>query len=248
MKTAIEFSGGKDSLAVMYLLRDRLSDPDVTVYFGDTGNVYPHMRESVANTCKKLGVANLKIITPPVRFDDYQASSGLPSDIVPVEASAPMQPWRKEKATTLLQSSLTCCATLLWLPMQMAVMADGNSLVIRGAKECDGHKGVPHGYEANGVRYESPIWGWSDDDVFSYLREVGAELPEHYEASNNSADCIFCTAFLTHKGAKERIEWTKKRYPELWPTLSSRLRLVKFIIDAERESVDAALSLGGEDV
>jgi len=50
---AIQFSGGKDSLAVLYQLRPLLDQ--AAVYFGDTGGVYPHMVKFVHETCKKLG-------------------------------------------------------------------------------------------------------------------------------------------------------------------------------------------------
>lgn len=241
MPIALQFSGGKDSLAILYLNRHRLHE--LTVYFGDTGHVYPHMRQFVVDTCKKLG-ATLKIVTPPVSIEAYQAAHGLPSDIVPTEVSPQMQPFLKDKAEVRLQSSLTCCANMLWLPMQRALAADHITNVIRGSKKCDGHVGVPDGHIENGVTYHSPLWNWSDADVFNYLREVGAELPEHYEASNNSADCIFCTAFLCHEGARERLEWTKEKYPELWPTLKTRLNMVREVIDGEREKVDDALRVG----
>lgn len=237
----LQFSGGKDSLAVLYLLRDRLDS--ITVYFGDTGIVYPHMRRFVEATCRKLG-ARLKIVKPPVDILAFHATRGLPTDILPVEASSEMRHLMKPTNTPLLQTSISCCSAMLWGPMQNAMREDGVTTVIRGSKACDVRVGVPDGYvDECGVTYKSPIWDWTDDDVFSYLKEVGAELPEHYAEVNNSFDCLLCTAFLNHDGAAERIAYTRKHYPELWPELAKRLNLVRSIIDTERQSIDDAFKV-----
>jgi phosphoadenosine phosphosulfate reductase len=133
---------------------------------------------------------------------------------------------------------------MLWKPLDDALIADGITDVYRGSKAADGHVGVSDGYkDERGITYHSPIWGWTDDDVFAYLKEVGAAMPEHYGTVNNSFDCIFCTAFLNHNGAGERLRWTRKKYPEVWPELEGRLKLVREILDDERAAVDDALSV-----
>ena len=238
---AIQFSGGKDSLAVLYLFRDRLKE--IPVYFGDTGMVYPHMLKFVRDTCAKLG-AELRIVKPPVTIEEFHSRLGLPSDIVPVEAMQQMRIYSRRTDGVMLQSSLSCCGTMLWNPMQKAMYDDNIRVVIRGSKRADGHVGVPDGYKDDrGVVYSSPLWEWTDDDVFSYLAEVGAELPEHYAAVNNSFDCLLCTAFLSHPGARERLEFTKRRYPKEWPLLEARLRQVRDAIDAGRDEINDALSI-----
>lgn len=237
----LQFSGGKDSLAVLYLMRDRLSE--ITVYFGDTGMVYPHMSKFVRDTCEKLG-AKLKVITPKTPIGHFQRDFGLPSDIVPVEATAAMQAYSKEKQPVRIQSVLSCCGAMLWQPLADAMREDGVTTIIRGSKQSDGHVGVADGYvDENGVTYSSPIWDWTDDDVFSYLKEVGAELPIHYSEVNNSFDCYACTAFLTHPGAKERLEWTKRNYPSLWPEIEMRLRAVRHVVETERKKVNDTISM-----
>lgn len=243
MTKGIQFSGGKDSLVVLYLMRAELSD--VTVYFGNTGIVYPHMVKFVQDTCEKLG-ATLKMVAPPIPIDAFHKAYGLPADIVPVEASFPMQQCVKVKRQTLLQSSLSCCSAMLWRPLHDAMLADGIKTVYRGSKADDDHVGVADGHiDENGITYRSPIWAWSDADVFAYLREVGAELPAHYAEVNNSFDCIGCTAWLNHAGATERLKWTKKNYPEQWPALEKRLKFVRDTLDFERKSVAGAFDLIG---
>lgn len=246
MTEAIQFSGGKDSLAILYLMRDRLKD--VPVYFGNTGHVYPHMLNSVRKTCEKLG-ADLREIYPPTSIDSYQANFGLPSDIVPVEATATMAAFSKTPSKTRLQASIACCNAMLWQPLYQAMINDGIKTVYRGSKASDHHVGVSDGYiDANGITYRSPIWAWSDEDVLAYLTEVGAELPEHYSVVNNSFDCIYCTAFLNHKGANKRLQWTKKNYPEQWPLIERRLRDLRTTIVSEMETVKHSLSILDGDI
>lgn len=236
----IEFSGGKDSLAVLYLLRDRLKD--ATVYFGDTGMVYPHVVHFVHTTCDLLG-AKLKVVKPPVPISEVHRELGLPSDIVPVECSAEMQPYLKTPAAIRIQSALSCCKRMLWDPLDAAIRADGVTTVVRGSKKADGHVGVPDGFvDEHGITYSSPIWDWTDDDVFAYLKEVGASLPAHYAEVNNSFDCFGCTAFLTHPGARERLAWTREHYPDIWPQIELRLRTVRQVVEVERQKVLATMS------
>lgn len=238
---AIQFSGGKDSLAVLYRCRPML--PEATVYFGDTGIVYPHMREFVHETCRKLG-ANLKVVNPPVDILEFHHTNGLPSDIVPVESSLEMRLCSKHPSPTKLQSSLSCCRKMLWKPIYNAMLEDGVKTVFRGSKASDDHVGVPDGFvDENGITYKSPLWDWTDDDVFSYLKAEGAELPDHYATVNNSFDCILCSAFLNHKGSADRLEYTKRRYPEYWPELSYRLKAVRQEIDEQRASLNSAFEL-----
>ena len=189
MRSAMQFSGGKDSLAVLHLMRGKF-DTDTTVYFGDTGIAYPHMVEFIQRTCAELGLS-LKLVAPPVPIGQFHAARGLPSDIVPIEATMDMQAYLRAPRGTLLQSGLTCCSAMLWRPLQEAMVADGIKTVYRGSKKCDGHVGVGDGFvDSNGIVYRSPIWDWSDAEVFSYLKDEGVELPRHYAAVNGSFDCF----------------------------------------------------------
>jgi len=240
MRTAVQFSGGKDSLAVLHLMRDRF-DSDTTVYFGDTGIVYPHIARFVAATCAALGL-RLKVVKPAVSALAFHAKQGLPADIVPVERSAEMQPYLPSRREPLLQSGLSCCSALLWRPLQEALQADGVRVVYRGSKKCDGQVGVADGFvHAHGITYHSPLWDWSEKDVFDYLKQVGIELPAHYAEVNSSFDCYACTAWLNHTGVADRLKWTKDHYPDLWPGIEARLRAVGAAINAELSLLDDVL-------
>jgi len=238
----IYFSGGKDSIAALYVSRPLLSR--AIVYFADAG-AYPHINSFVHATCNRLG-AMLRVVRPLLPLEDYHAVSGLPADIVPVEASPDMQPYVKRTGMPVLQSHLACCRFLLWEPLHRAAAADGIKCIIRGSKACDPHVGVPDGFvDKDGILYRSPLWNWTDADVLAYLRQSGVELPAHYRegSANFNWDCILCTAYLNAPGTKSRLEYTRKHYPEIWPKLAERLKIVRGTIDEERAQLDQAFSL-----
>lgn len=237
--TAIQFSGGKDSLAALYVSREWW--PRSTVYFWQSSMHYPHMVEFVHRTCDELGLP-LKIIRPPVPIDEYHKTDGIPSDLIPVEASPEMRPYNRS-AGQLLQSPLRCCGLMQWLPMQIAIEADGIKHVIRGSKAADQHVGAPDGtVDARGITYHSPLWTWTDDDVFSYLKNNDIPMAAHYGEVNNSFDCILCTAFMRSDGARARLEWTKRHHPEQWPELKRRAEIVRRVIDDERGLIATAMA------
>ena len=216
---ALQFSGGKDSTALLYLARPYLDR--ITVLFGDTGAVYPHVREHVERTCEKLG-ATLCIVCPPESVHGYTERVGLPADIVPVEASdlVPVN------GGVRLQPYTRCCAAMIWLPMQDAICELGVNVVLRGSKACDARVGVSDGHVEDGITYRSPLWHWSDADVMAYLKRQGADLPKHYPEVPDSFDCWICSAHLPHHGAA-KLRWTREHYPEFYAITADRIRKVR---------------------
>jgi len=231
----LQFSGGKDSLAVLYLSRPDLKDIDV--HFGNAAAL-PSVVEYVQRVCDRLG-ARLKIIRPEQAIEVFQAEHGLPSDLLPV--------WNtKQTAWTgsgvKLQSSASCCSAMLWGPMYRAVLNSGSRTVLRGAKACDEQRGVPPGFtDENGISYFSPIWNWSDEDVFSYLKREGAEIPEHYGEVDSSLDCWLCTGHTHSSHANDQFKYIRNHHPELWPSLQQRLARVKGAVKSETAAFDAAI-------
>jgi 3'-phosphoadenosine 5'-phosphosulfate sulfotransferase (PAPS reductase)/FAD synthetase len=220
---ALQYSGGKDSTALLHLARPHL--PRITVYFGDTGASFPHVKAHVVETCARLG-ARLVVVAPPMDIRQYHAEIGLPSDVVPVEASLEMRDYLREKPPQLVQSYMRCCAAMLWMPMEKRIRADGHTIILRGSKVADARVGVAPGHVGDGVEYRSPLWEWSDDEVMAYLDREGASLPAHYSAVPDSLDCHLCTAHLGHHGAA-KLRWMREHTPELWPETRQRLQALR---------------------
>jgi phosphoadenosine phosphosulfate reductase len=240
MTEVVQFSGGKDSTALLYLMRPQLDR--VTVLFGDTGAVYPHVRAFVEETCRRLG-ARLEIVRPEMPVGAYTEQFGLPADIVPVEALAEMAPYLKEKPKQLLRPYLACCKAMIFDPMQAAIREMGATTVYRGSRKADARVGVPDGFVEDGITYLSPLWHWSDADVMAYLKREGVTLPAHYESVPDSLDCWLCTGHLARHGAA-KMQWTRENYADLWPELSDRLRRVEAVLEDHVGRIAAALDEG----
>lgn len=239
--TAIHFSGGKDSLALLHMFQQERDG--IRVYFADTGAVYPHVSAFVASTCERLGY-ELVVVAPPIPLAEWHARAGLPSDIVPGEMTVDLAPFLTEKPATRLQSYASCCGAMVWRPMYERMLADRIQLVIRGSKRTDKLFFAPDGYvDDNGIRYMMPLQDWSDEAVFAFLKARGAGLAKHYDEINASLDCSLCTAFQGHTGAAAKLRWTREHYPELWPELARRLRLVQGVVDDERAGIRAAFAV-----
>src|SRR5262249_18785421 len=100
---------------------------------------------------------------------------------------------------------------------------------------------VGNGYKENGVTYDSPLWEWSDGDVYAYLKEQSVMLPDHYGAINDSLDCWICSAHLAHHG-DEKMRYIREHYPDLWPIVADRVSTVRSVLASELRRIHSALS------
>jgi phosphoadenosine phosphosulfate reductase len=237
-RAVLQFSGGKDSTALIYLARPHLDR--ITVLFSDTGAVYPHVLDFVHETCRKLG-ATLEVVRPALDVLAYTAINGLPADIVPVESLPQMAPRLREKPAQLVQGYMACCSAMIFEPMARAVRKSGAKIVLRGSKGSDARVGVKDRHIEDGIEYRSPLWHWSDADVFAYLKREGVVLPRHYETINDSLDCWACSGHLAHHGA-EKLRWTRQNYPDLYPIAAERVRRVRqVLLDQSARIADAMI-------
>ncbi len=229
---ALQFSGGKDSLAVAYLLRpywDR-----ITLYHVDAGDLLPEIRE-VVETIEKIVPRFVRIETDSNAWMDKHGS---PSDLVPTSCTpSGVMIGMSEKR---LVDRHDCCACNVMMPMHDRAIADGCTLVIRGTKRAD-FKRMPAENGPTGLGYDLwlPLLEWSHDDVFSYLKSLDLPLCRVYEHRVNAPECATCPAWWS----EGRAEYLGKYHPALAAEYHRKLAVVSaevlpFLDHLKAEMVD----------
>lgn len=216
-RIALQFSGGKDSLACLYLMRsywDRL-----TVYWLNTGAAFP---ETVA-----LADQVRAMVPHFVEIAGDQpgviAQHGIPSDIVPVNHT-PIGIMAGASAGPLIQDRYSCCFKTIMVPIYERMVADGITLIIRGQKNADHLKGtLRSGHVENGVEYLFPIEDWTARQVLDYLREQDAQIPRFYEVMDSAPDCMTCSAYWETGAAA----YLKRYHYPVYELVQQRLDVIK---------------------
>lgn len=219
-RIALSFSGGKDSLACVYLLRPFLDR--ITVYHLDTGDLLPEVHAVVAH---------VKAMAPHfvlVRTDAHawMAAHGLPTDLLPHSSHVIGQAMGEG---VRLVGRYDCCYANLMLPLFQRIRDDGNTLLIRGTKRVDMPR-LPkaNGDSGDGVEIMLPIQDWSHQQVFDYLREQGAPINPIYDHVTNSPECASCPAWWSER----RAAYLRDRHPQRFALYRERMRVVMSQLDA----------------
>jgi 3'-phosphoadenosine 5'-phosphosulfate sulfotransferase (PAPS reductase)/FAD synthetase len=212
---ALHFSGGKDSLALVYLLRPHWHC--LTLYHVDTGDLLPEVREIVDMV--EAMVPDFRRIATDAR--GWTEAVGLPSDLVPT-TSTPIG-LSIGASTRRIVDRFDCCAVNLMVPMHRRMIEDGVPLVIRGTKRVDLAR-LPHEGGESGVGYELwlPLLDWSHADVFTYLATVGAPICRVYEHKVNAPECATCPAWWS----EGRAAYLRKHHPDLYRVYRAKISAV----------------------
>lgn len=227
-KVAFELSGGRDSVAALYLMREYW--PRITVYWLNTGDPMPETLEVIERVRREVPVVEIdgevhKVIA---RF-------GLPSDIVPV-ANTPLGISGCYTDRLLVQDRYSCCARTIMQPMHDRVLADGNTLIVRGQKNSDAHKSQARsGYREGEVELLFPIEDWTPDQVDAFLIRVGAPVSRVYSELETTPDCLNCTAWW----GDGRAGYLKKNHPEAYAHYMSGLAYIKSQLITHIQDFDA---------
>jgi 3'-phosphoadenosine 5'-phosphosulfate sulfotransferase (PAPS reductase)/FAD synthetase len=203
--TVLQFSGGKDSLACLYLLKARWQE--ITVAWTNTGAAFPEtidymqrIRSLVPHFMEIAGKQNI-------------VQEGHPADLLPTVRTALGQAIAAKPAARF-QSRWSCCSAAIWQPMHEAMKTMGAKVIIRGQKRADNLKApIASGFTHEGIRVEFPLADWTDEDVYAFLEREGVELPPNYLAGMRTGlDCWNCTAYLAENAGK--LAYLRERHPE----------------------------------
>lgn len=186
---ALQFSGGKDSLACLYLLRPFVEN-GLPVYWTHTGDTIPETLAIIEDV--RRWIPNFHVIEADVL--GWKAVHGLPSDVTTAQSS-----WMGRQyamSETPLVGRFECCWANLMEPMHQRMLADGIDAVIRGTKLADTGR-VPASGATEHYDVILPLERWSHDDVFEYLEQVGAPrsaVYDHFKAIS-APECMHCSAW-----------------------------------------------------
>jgi phosphoadenosine phosphosulfate reductase len=212
---ALEFSGGRDSLACLYLLKPWLDG--ITVYWLDSGDNFPETYTLV----DRLRAWIPNFVTVKTNRDEILATDGWPTDVMPAQNSD--MGMLVDNPRLVLQSRYDCCAKVIMTPLHQAVVSDKVNVIIRGQRLSDKQQNpIRHGENFSGIRYLYPIDEWSDEDVMDYLQDVGAPIPPYYSVLSSAPDCMTCTGWLE----EGRSRYMRDKHPTAYAEYQRRLRLI----------------------
>ncbi len=235
----LQFSGGKDSLAVLELCKPWWSK--IFVVYCNPGDEFPETLE-VVESIKKLPI-NFIEVTPEVKVSESIEQYGLPSDLIPLRNTYDYS-WLSGMAMNgiAVQHPMNCCSRSRFEPLQKAIKELGITLIIRGQKVSQNKVSpVRNGDVIDCVEYLFPLQDFSEEGVLQFLRDSGVTIPEYYSHVEHSLDCVGCTAFLDETIGK--IAYMKEFHPESYQIVSQRLKDIKASVDAEYQNLIDAVNI-----
>lgn len=226
--TVLQFSGGRDSLALLLHMRPLWAD--LTVVYVSTRDEYPETRKLIEK------VRGLVPDFIEIKGDVWSVREkfGSPSDLVPASGV-----WQQVYENPSIVDRHTCCYLSHMQPLQAAMIDNGVKFIIRGQRLTDSPKSpVKHGEQIGGVQIFYPIETWTDAQVSEKIQEEGFDIPPYYEYGATSApDCLHCTAWLEHNA----FPYLREKHPEVAKKVQVELRKIKIVWEKQLDNVNRIL-------
>lgn len=201
-KQAIGYSGGKDSTAVLFLVKNIAEYLDVdfskiSIVFENTGIEYPETVKFVHMLRDKEGI-NLIELIPKKNFWQCVDVAGFPRG-------------KNKRPVTDGGKTDICCWHLKEKPMMDFIKFNGIEVTYMGITALESRqrmiKASTHGTCYHAKKWQTnkvlPILYWSEAEVWDFIKRQNLPVNPIYPKGADRCGCMICTA---HKGWKEQLQ------------------------------------------
>lgn len=229
MKIALQFSGGKDSLVLLDLMRKHWDK--MTVYYCNSGDAFPETK-AIIDAVKSIVPHFVEV---QGKKKEVEAEHGWSSDLVPA-STTPFGCMVEEKKQTLIDR-YSCCYLSLMKPLHDRMREDGIKVIIRGQRNSDFPKSpIKDGEVVDGFKIFYPLANYTETDIFEYLEKNDIPIPRFYtEGMTSGGDCMHCTAWVEHGQAK----YLNKFHPKEAKIVFDRLKTINSMIKEQYAPLEA---------
>ena len=258
----VSFSGGKDSLVVLNLVRSMYAE--VPAVFGNTGIEFPEQVKFVRT------FANVTEVYPVKHFPKILKEDGIvyPSKEVAMyvkdarngvkyavnafegkdtEGNENRYKARFKKYAYLLDCGVKispdCCELMKEKPMRDYERRENKSPIIGTRAEESFRRAVgwmKSGCNSfsNGRHKSTPLSLWLESDVMRYIDKNGITLSAMYsEGGMRRTGCMFCPVPIAH-GDYKNIEYAREHHPKMYKTIMEKFGLLEMMKKVSIECAD----------
>lgn len=198
-KVVVAFSGGKDSLLVLHLVRQYY--PQVAVCFNNTGVEYPETSAFVKQIVQDWSLNFIS--TPPYKksFWECVKEYGFPEKT------------KSHFKDIGKQFKAKCCYYLKERPMELAIREHCWLGMFTGVTAVESRvrmfvardKGICYHTVKYNIHKINPILWWTEEEVWDFTKQEGLPRNPLYDMGAHRVGCMPCTAYLNWEEQMSRL-------------------------------------------